>query len=61
MWNPVVCITARTGELSSELPGTVGAIGILDIINSFDHKKSSSILQVTKGKSRNLQKLLNFF
>ena len=47
-WNvpTVVCIAAatKTGGLASGLPCTAGVINISDIIHSFDHEKSSSIL-----------------
>ena len=63
-WNvpAVVCIAAATttGGLASGLPCTAGVTNISDIIHSFDHEKSSSILQLIKSKSRNLQNLLNY-
>ena len=45
---------AGTGRFA----GTVGVLDISDIIQYLDHDKSSSISQLIKGKSRDLQKLL---
>ena len=65
IWNvaSVVCIssTTGTGGLASGLRDIAGVIDTSDIIYSFDHDKSSSILQLIKGKSRNLHKLLKCF
>ena len=64
IWNValVVCIAgiSWTGGLTSGLPGTVCVIDTSDIIHYFDHDKWSSILQLIKGKSRDLQKLLKY-
>ena len=42
-------------------PPTSDVLHISDIMQFFDHFKSSSILQLIKSKSRNLQKLLKYF
>ena len=52
---------AKTGGLAFGFAGTLGVIDISDIIHSFAHDKSSSISQLINGKSRDLQKILNYF
>ena len=39
---------------------TAAVSNITDVIQLFDHDKSSSISQLIKGKQRNLQKLLKY-
>ena len=43
------------------LAGILVAIDISDIIHFFDHEKSSSISQLIKNKSKNLQKITQIF
>ena len=50
-----------TRELPSGLPGTAGFLLILDIINFFDQKKSSSASQLINDEAKNLQILLKYF
>ena len=65
IWNvpTVVCIgaTTGTGRLALRLPAIPVVIDVSDIIHSFDHDKSISILQLINGKSRDLYKLLKYF
>ena len=42
-------------------PPTSGALDMSDITHYFDHVKSSSISQIIKSKTRDLQKLLKCF
>ena len=49
------------GDLVFGLPATLAAIDISDIINSFEHDKSNSISQLINEKSRDLQKLFQYF
>ena len=42
-------------------PSTSGVLGISDITQYFDHVNSSSISQIIKGKSRDIQKLFKYF
>ena len=55
-----VAATVRAGGLAFGFLVTAGVIDISDIIHSFDHNKSSSILQLVNGKSRDIQKLLKY-
>ena len=42
-------------------PATAAILDISDTTQYFDHDKSSSISQLIKGESRDLQKLLKYF
>ena len=53
--------TAWTGVLEFGFPASGAVLDISDIIYFFVHLKSSSISQLIKCKSRNLQKLLKYF
>ena len=55
----VVCVvyTAGTGRLA----GNAGVVDILDVMKFPDHEKPSSISELSKGKSRDIQKLLKYF
>ena len=60
-WNVApVFFVGRTWSAAG-LAGASGVLDISEIMQSFDHDKSSSISQLIKGKSRNLQKLLRVF
>ena len=52
----VVCIvgTSWTGGLASAFGGNLGIVHYSNIIHPFEYDKSSSILQLTNGKSRDL-------
>ena len=56
-----VASVTGTGGLAPGLVGTSGVLDISDITQFFYHDKSSSIFQLLKGKSRDLQKLLKYF
>ena len=49
-----VLMKKSVGELASGLVGTSGVLNTLEITQSFNHNKSSSISQLLKGKSRDL-------
>ena len=49
------------GELAFRLAGILGVLYICVIIDFLDQENSSSISQLIKGKSSNLQKLLKYF
>ena len=57
----VVAGLARLGELAAGLAAIAGVLDNSDIMESLDHDKSSSILQLIKGKLRDHQKLLKYF
>ena len=61
-WNiaPIVFV-GGTLSLAAELAGTPGVLDISELTQSPDHDKSCSISQLIKGKSRDYQKLLNYF
>ena len=48
-------------DFAFELAVTEDVFDISEIAQFFDHDKSGSISQLTKGKSRDLQKLLKYF
>ena len=56
-----VSAAAGTGRLALGLVGTPGIFYISDITQYLDHDKSSSILQIINGKSRDLQNLRKYF
>ena len=49
------------GELAFRLAGILGVLYICVIIDFLDQENSSSISQLIKGKSSDLQKLLKYF
>ena len=49
------------GELAFRLAGILGVLYICVIIDFLDQEKSSSISQLIKGKSSDLQNLLKYF
>ena len=52
---------SATGGIAFGVPAILGVIDISDIMQSFDHDKSSYVSQLINGKSRDLQKLLKYF
>ena len=64
IWNIVlivsVAVPACIGGLASGLAATSGVLDLSDIKQSFSHDESSSISQLIKGKSRDLQQLLKY-
>ena len=52
-----VFVVAATGRF----PATAVVLDISDTRQYLDHDKSSSVLQVIKGKLKDLQKLLKYF
>ena len=65
IWNvgPVVDVAgfAGVGGLAAGLEVIAGARNILDTMQSFNHDKSSSILQLIKSNSKYLQILVEYF
>ena len=49
---------SATGGIAFGVPAILGVIDISDIMQSFNHDKSSYISQLINGKSRDLRKLL---
>ena len=47
--------------MTTELAAIAGVLGISDIMQSFHGQKSSSVLQLIKGKLIDLRKLLKYF
>ena len=58
IWNVAPTVSVASTAVTGGLAGTAGVFDILDIMQSLDHHKSSSISQLIKCKSRDLQKLL---
>ena len=64
IWNVEAVVIAGTcwaGGLGSGFPGILGIVDVWDVIHSFGYDKSSYISQLINGKSRDLQKLLEYF
>ena len=53
--------TPGTGGVALGLPAIADFIDLSNNTQDFDHVRSSSMLQLINGKSRNLQKLLKYF
>ena len=53
--------TLSVSGLPPGLADTSGVLDVSEITQSFNYDKSSSISQLIKSKSRNLQKLLKYF
>ena len=65
IWNfaPVVDVAGSTSVdgTAARLEATRAALDILDIIQFFDHDRSSSISQLISSKLRDLHKLIKYF
>ena len=59
IWNVAPVVYIAFNRLSPLTPGIIDMSDI--IIHSFDHDKWSSVLQLIKDKSKNLQKILKYF
>ena len=61
IWNnALVAALAGTGGLVSGLPANGAVLDISDVMQFFEHDKSSCISQLIYGKWRDLQKLLKY-
>ena len=56
-----ICFCCFSATGLGRLATTAAVLDISEIIHSFEYYESSSISQLIKGKSRNLQKLLKYF
>ena len=56
-----ICFCCFSATGLGRLATTAAVLHISEIIHSFEYDESSSISQLIKGKSRNLQKLLKYF
>ena len=63
IWIHALVVTAGAFAIDGLVTGfaSISGVFISDIMQFFDHNKSSSISQLIKGKSRYLQKLLKYY